>query len=79
MKKIVSIITSLALCLGFNTNIVYAYQDEASRINVEALALVSDINIAEELQNAREGIIDPSVRQEVLDRISFTGNEEDDV
>ena len=80
MKKIIAIITSLVFCLGFNTNIAYAYQqDEASSINLEALALVSDISIAEELQNAREGIIDSSVCQEVLDGISFTGNEEDDI
>lgn len=57
-KKIISIIISLVLCLSFNTNIAYAYQNEASCIDAEALSLVSDINIVEELQNARKGIID---------------------
>ena len=78
-KKIISIIISLVLCLSFNTNIAYAYQNEASCIDAEALSLVSDINIVEELQNARKGIIDSNVCQKVLDRISFTCNEEDDV
>jgi len=78
-EKIISIIISLVLCLSFNTNIAYAYQNEASCIDAEALSLVSDINIVEELQNARKGIIDSNVCQKVLDRISFTCNEEDDV
>ena len=55
------------------------FRSEASCIDAEALSLVSDINIVEELQNARKGIIDSNVCQKVLDRISFTCNEEDDV
>lgn len=79
MKKIMSVVTCLVIFFSFNTNSAYAYQQEMGSITEKALALVSDINIAEELQNAREGIIDSSVCQEVLDRISVTSNDDNDV
>lgn len=80
MKKIMSAITIFVLCLSYSSNIAYAYQEEASNsIDKEVFTLISAIDITEELQNAHEGIIDSNIRQEVLDNISVTGNDDADI
>ena len=65
-EKIISIIISLVLCLSFNTNIAYAYQNEASCIDAEALSLVSDINIVEELQMPVKELLIPTCARKSL-------------
>lgn len=70
----------LALCFSFSTTITYAYQEKASNsINQEVLALVSSLDIIEELQDARDGIIDANICKEVIDSISITSNDDSDV
>lgn len=71
MKKTLSLLIFLVLCICLSISVTAIPEPISTQ---ELSSLISSINIDEELDNARLGVVDKDVSQNVLDSISISSN-----